>query len=69
VRGQYLGQSFIGQIIGYSGAANHRQISIRFNSPVDVVRFESFSNLRRRSKPRSTNTATHVGISQMVDHG
>lgn len=50
VRGRYLGQSFTGQIIGLSGPASYRQISIRFDTPVDVVRFESFSNLRRQIK-------------------
>ena len=48
VRGRYLGQPFTGRIVGLSGPANHRHISIRFDTPVDVVRFESFSNLRRR---------------------
>ncbi|MBB4000338.1 glyoxalase superfamily protein [Aureimonas pseudogalii] len=50
VRGRYLGQPFTGRIIGLSGPANHRQISIRFDTPVDVVKFESFSNLRRQIK-------------------
>ncbi len=50
VRGCYLGQPFTGRIIGLSGPANHRQISIRFDTPVDVVTFESFSNLRRQIK-------------------
>ncbi|MBQ0710937.1 hypothetical protein J9800_19910 [Ochrobactrum sp. AP1BH01-1] len=50
VRGLYLGQPFTGQIIGLSGPANHREISIRFDTPVDVVRFESFSNWRRQIK-------------------
>lgn len=50
VRGRYLGQPFTGQIIGLSGPANHRQISIRFDTPIDVVRFESFSNLRHQIK-------------------
>lgn len=48
VCGRYLGQRFTGQIIGLSGPASHRQISIRFDTPVDVVRFEGFSNLRRQ---------------------
>lgn len=48
VRGHYLGQPFLGQIIGLSGPASHRQIAIRFDAPVDVVRFNSFSNLRRQ---------------------
>ncbi len=48
VRGRYLGQAFAGRIIGLSGPATHRQIEIRFDRPVDVVRFESFSNLRNQ---------------------
>ncbi|MDT1062358.1 glyoxalase superfamily protein [Paracoccus sp. CPCC 101403] len=48
VRGRYLGQGFSGTVIGLSGPASHRQIEIRFDQPVDVVRFESFSNLRRQ---------------------
>lgn len=48
VHGRYLGQSFTGRIIGLSGPASHRNVSIRFDVPVDVVRFESFSNLRRQ---------------------
>ncbi|MGA1835186.1 glyoxalase superfamily protein [Rhizobium wenxiniae] len=50
VRGFYLGQPFTGQIIGLSGSLGYRQISIRFDTPVDVVKFESFSNLRRQIK-------------------
>ncbi|MCW1919896.1 glyoxalase superfamily protein [Rhodobacter sp. KR11] len=46
VRGLYLGQAFAGRIIGLSGPLTHRLIEIRFDQPVDVVRFESFSNLR-----------------------
>lgn len=48
VRGLYLGQPFTGQIIALSGPTGHQQITIRFDAPVDVVRFESFSNLRHQ---------------------
>lgn len=48
VRGFFLGQPFNGRITALSGAASHRQISIRFDAPVDVVRFEGFSNLRQQ---------------------
>ena len=48
VRGRFLGQPFAGLIIGISGPATHREIEIRFDRPVDVVQFESFSNLRSR---------------------
>lgn len=48
VRGQYLGQAFTGEIIGLSGPADHCRIEVRFDQPVDVVPFDSFSNLRRQ---------------------
>lgn len=48
VRGRYLGQAFTGRIVGLTGPASHRQIEIRFDTAVDVVRFESFSNLRHQ---------------------
>lgn len=46
VHGRYLGQTFAGRVVGLSGPATHRQIEIRFDHPVDVVRFDSFSNMR-----------------------
>jgi len=50
VRGRYLGQVFKGEIRGLSlmGDGEHRQITLHFDTPVDVVRFESFSALRQR---------------------
>ena len=48
VKGRYLGHPFLGKIIGLSGPSSHRHIEIRFDQPVDVVAFESFSNLRRQ---------------------
>lgn len=48
VCGRYLGQAFAGRVIGLSGPSSHRQIEIRFDHPVDVVRFESFSNIRNQ---------------------
>lgn len=48
VQGRYLGQPFTGRIIGLSGPESHRQIEIRFDQPIDVVQFESFTNLRRQ---------------------
>lgn len=48
VRGLYLGQAFTGQIVALAGAGDHRQIEIRLDQPIDTVRFESFSNLRRQ---------------------
>ena len=50
VRGRYLGQVFKGEIRGLSlrGDGEHRQITLHFDTPVDVGRFESFSALRQR---------------------
>lgn len=46
VHGRYLGQAFTGRVVGISGPSSHRQIEIRFDHPVDVIQFESFSNMR-----------------------
>ncbi|MEO4040182.1 glyoxalase superfamily protein [Hoeflea sp. CAU 1731] len=48
VEGRYLGQDFTGEIISMSGPADHREVEIRLDEPVDVVTFESFSNWRSR---------------------
>ena len=58
VRGRYLGQPFTGRVLGLSGPASHRQIEIRFDHPVDVVRFASFSNLRKRIRATIDDTGT-----------
>lgn len=58
VRGRYLGQPFTGRILGLSGPSSHRQIEISFDHPVDVVRFESFSNLRHRIRATIDETGT-----------
>ncbi|MBK0325720.1 hypothetical protein I5535_00290 [Rhodobacteraceae bacterium F11138] len=48
IGGAYLGQRFSGEIIGLrelaSGARYH--LTLRFDTPVDVIRFASMSNLR-----------------------
>lgn len=71
VRGQYLGQPFNGKIIGLSGPASHRQIEIRFDQPVDVVRFESFSNLRQQiratvNESGRSHRRTSDGVPQLI---
>lgn len=48
VAGSYLGQAYTGEITALSGPAGHRQVEIKVDQPVDTVRFESFSNWRRR---------------------
>lgn len=49
VRGQYLGQDFTGRIVALSILGQGlRRVTIRLDQPIDTVRFESFSNLRRQ---------------------
>lgn len=48
VRGKYLGQSFIGRIVALSKVGLNLNVSIQLDAPIDTVRFESFSNMRRR---------------------
>jgi len=50
IAGRYLGQPFAGVIRGLSvlGDGAHRRITLHFDEPVDVVRFDSFSALRQR---------------------
>ena len=48
VRGKYLGQTFVGRIVALSKIGVHLNVSIQLDVPVDTVRFESFSNMRRR---------------------
>lgn len=49
VSGQYLSQPFVGKIIGLAqlGSGQNR-ITVRFDDPVDVVTFDSFSSFRQR---------------------
>lgn len=51
VSGRYLGQPFIGEVIGLqtlSGGKRHR-VTIAFDEPVDVVTFDSFSAFKKRA--------------------
>jgi hypothetical protein len=48
VRGMYLGQSFIGRIVALAKVGLNLNVSIQLDVPIDTVRFESFSNMRRR---------------------
>ncbi len=69
VHGRYLGQPYTGRIIGLSGPASHRQIEIRFDHPVDVVRFESFSNLRTQIRATIDETGrSHRHTSDGAPH-
>lgn len=62
VSGRYLKQTFSGRVLGvrelYDGAAF--EVTIQFDEAVDVVEFDSFSNLRTRV----TITVSPAGVSQ-----
>ncbi len=48
VRGKYLGQAFTGRIVALSKVGLSLNVSLQLDAAVDTVRFESFSNMRRR---------------------
>ncbi len=51
VRGHYLGQPFEGEILSaqaLTGKPGRYRLTFRFDEPVDVVTFESFSAFRQR---------------------
>lgn len=48
VRGKSLGQTFMGRIVALSKIGLNLNVSIQLDEPIDTVRFESFSNMRRR---------------------
>lgn len=50
VRGTYLGQAFEGEIIGLQKLSNDNRygLTIKFDVPVDVVKFEGMTNFRSR---------------------
>jgi hypothetical protein len=61
ISGTYLGQPFTGfikavQTVGHSG---HHRVILRFDTPVDVVQFDSFSALRQQVSA----TVDHTGKS------
>ena len=50
VHGTYLGQPFTGVIkaVQAVGSSGHARVTLRFDAPVDVVKFDSFSSLRQQ---------------------
>jgi len=49
VAGEYLGQTFAGEVIGVVRQADERhKVTLAFDEPVDVITFESMSNFRSR---------------------
>lgn len=54
VEGQYLGQDIVGEVIAIqkSHTSNCYHLTLELESPIDVVRFDSFSNFRKRIQCR-----------------
>lgn len=48
VKGFYLGQPFSGQVVELSGPAEGRRIELVLDQAIDTVRFDGFSNWRKR---------------------
>jgi hypothetical protein len=50
VRGEYLGQPFKAEVIGLGrlGKEDRYRVTLKFDKPVDVVKFDSFSAFRQR---------------------
>ena len=48
VSGKYLGQTLTGRIVALSKIGLNLYVSIQLDRTIDTVRFESFSNMRRR---------------------
>ncbi|WP_422026177.1 glyoxalase superfamily protein [Pyruvatibacter mobilis] len=49
VAGTYLGQAFSGEVLAVQRlGSGHVRVTLHFDSPVDVVRFDSFSAFRQR---------------------
>lgn len=50
VRGRYLGQSFAGEVLQVETCSPPDRffVTLHFDAPVDVVTFDSFSNMRQR---------------------
>ena len=60
VSGHYLGQKFTGRVIGLCSlaTANRYRVTIRFDEPVNVVTFDSFSAFRHRVQSVIDDTGT-----------
>lgn len=73
VSGQYLGQAYSGELISVRADQDHNWYSvvIRFDEPVDVVTFDSFSSFRRQvpavvNRDGKSAEKTSNGVAQMV---
>lgn len=69
VSGHYLGQPFRGKVVALSGPDGYRAIEIQLDTPVDVVRFASFSNWRSRIRATMDSAGrSHGKTSDGVPH-
>lgn len=73
VEGTYLGQKFTAEILGVQSQLSHGRwrITLDLAEPIDVVKFESFSAMRRRisatiNSDGRTSEKTSDGNPQMV---
>lgn len=74
VQGKYRGQPFKGEVIGVHALTSPDlfRVTLRFDEPVDVVTFGSFSNLRQRvshiidrsgkTKEKTSNGVPHIQL-------
>lgn len=74
VKGLYLGQPFAGEVVGLTAfdGRTRFEIELRFDDPVDVIRFAGMSNFRRRvratidrsgtSAARTSDGAPHLSV-------
>lgn len=72
VTGLYLGQAFVGEVLGIQTLSPGRtRVTLEFDDPVDVVSFDSFSAFRRRINATigddgKTAEKTSNGVPQLV---
>ncbi len=72
INGHYLGQAFVGEVLGVQSLSPGRtRITIELDDPVDVVTFDSFSAFRRRisatiNSDGKTTEKTSNGVPQLV---
>lgn len=78
IAGTYLGQEFLGEIIGLNRLSHtgKYRVTIQFDDPVDVVTFDSFSAFRHRvsavvdetgiSAEKTSNGEPHMQLA--LDH-
>lgn len=71
VKGLYLGQSFEAEVLGLQNLQEGQamRVTLHFDEPVDVIRFESFSSFRQRvSCTLLPEGQTHEKTSDGVPH-